>query len=69
MTQKLEVVVEYYPHTGINYGVSEEMTIDIPLDELTEQGGDVEEWIQQNEAVQFEWAFVSIKVITEEIGA
>lgn len=69
MTQKLEVVVEYYPHTGINYGVAEEQTLIIPLDELTAQGGDVEEWIQQNEAVQFEWAFVSVKVITEEIGA
>lgn len=63
MTQKLEVVVEYYPHTGINYGVVEEQTLIIPLDELTAQGGDVEEWIQQNEAVQFEWAFVSVKVI------
>lgn len=65
MSQKLEVLVEYYPHTGINYGVGEDQTLIIPIDEVVELGGNVTEWIQQNEAVQFEWAYVSIKVITE----
>lgn len=67
MTQKMKVTVEYlyYPYEGLNYGVPEKATIIIPVDELIASGGDVAEWIQQNEAVQFEWALVSVKLITE----
>lgn len=69
MTQKLEVSVEFYRHDGINYGVPEAKTIVIPLDELTELGGDVSDWIEQSDEIQFDWAYSSIKLITEKDNA